>query len=288
MTWGLGAVGIAHGYAYTGRGATVAVLDTGIDLQHPDLQGRVQEGTTARSFVPGQGVQDGNRHGTHCCGTVAGPLISVGGVRYGIAPDVSLLVGKVLSDAGSGWDNQIIDGIQWAASEGANVISMSLGSVRQDNGPYSRLYERVAERLLEGSPGTLLVAAAGNGSRRPLFTMPVENPAACPSILAVAAVDESMAIAAFSCRQMDGIGAVEVSGPGVSVYSSVPGGRFEYLSGTSMATPHVAGVAALYIEANPKIAASELWDRLVADARPLGDHADFGSGMVRAPATGGT
>lgn len=282
-TWGLSAVGVTAGCPYTGEGVKVAVLDTGIDLDHPDFQNRVVEHMNARSFIPGQNVQDGNGHGTHCCGTVAGPETSTGGVRYGVAPNVDLLVGKVLSDGGSGWDNQIIDGIQWAVSQGARVISMSLGSKRRQNQPYNRLYERVTERLLEGSPGVLVVAAAGNASRRPLFTQPVENPAACPSIMAVAAVDRNLTIARFSCRQMDGIAAVDLSGPGVRVYSSVPGGGFDYKSGTSMATPHVAGIAALYCEATPSLSASELWDRLISDARPLGDPADFGAGIVHAP-----
>jgi subtilisin family serine protease len=283
MTWGLRAIGLSPTYRFSGKGVTLAVLDTGIDLEHPDFRGRVSEGTTGRSFVAGQVVQDLHGHGTHCCGTAAGPKTSIGGIRYGVAPDVKLLVGKVLSNSGSGWDDDIVNGINWAVSEGARVVSISLGSARNPDAPYSRLYERVAERLLEERPGTLIIAAAGNESERPAFTKPVGNPAACPSIYSVAAIDRNFAIASFSCRQMDGIGRVDISGPGVGIRSSVPGGRFESFNGTSMATPHVAGAAALYFEAEPALTAAELWDRMLTDSRPLGDPADFGGGIVQVP-----
>ena len=197
MTWGLQAIGVTSPSALTGRGVRVAVLDTGIDLGHADFAGRIQANNT-RSFVEGQAVQDGNGHGTHCCGTIAGPLTSVAGRRYGVAPNVELFVGKVLSNQGSGFDDQIIAGIEWAATSGARVISMSLGSARGVGDAFSPLYERVAERLLRENPGVLLIAAAGNDSNRPFFTRPVGNPAACPSIMGVAAVDADLRIAPFS------------------------------------------------------------------------------------------
>jgi subtilisin family serine protease len=283
-SWCLDMVGVSAGFRLTGLGVKVAVLDTGVDLQHPDFAGRFQEGVNAQSFVPGEPVQDGHGHGTHCAGVVGGPAQSSGGTRYGVAPKADLLVGKVLNNAGSGYDDQILDGIDWAADQGARVISMSLGSARATGGAFPVAYERVAQNLLQGAPGTLLVAAAGNSSARPWFTSPVENPASCPSILAVAAVDSARRVANFSCGQLDSIGEVNLSGPGVAVYSAWTGGGFRSIGGTSMATPHVAGVAALYLEDQPALNAAALWKLLEARAQALGNARDFGKGLVQAPA----
>lgn len=280
-TWGLEAIGITGGYQRaSGKGVRVAVLDTGINLHHPDFAGHIQDGHTA-SFIAGESVQDGHGHGTHCCGVVAGPRISVGGIRYGVAPDVELFVGKVLNDQGRGDDDIIIDGIDWAAEHGCKVISMSLGSPRNPGEPFSAVYEAVAQQLLEG--GVLIVAAAGNDSNRPSSVATVGNPAACPSILAVAAVDRHMHIAEFSCKQLDSVGEVNLSGPGVQVYSSFKGDGFATLDGTSMAAPHVSGTAALYLEANPGVSGRLLWNKLQETARPLEDASDFGRGLVQAP-----
>jgi subtilisin len=283
-SWCLDLVGVTPGFHLTGSGVKVAVLDTGVDLQHSDFANRFQEGVNAQSFVSGEPVQDGHGHGTHCAGVVGGPVQSSGGTRYGVAPGVDLLVGKVLSNAGSGYDDQILDGIDWAAEQGARIISMSLGSARSTGGAFPVVYERVAENLLHESPGTLIIAAAGNSSARPWFTAPVENPASCPTILAVAAVDSGKRVANFSCAQLDEVGEVNLSGPGVAVYSAWTGGGFRSISGTSMATPHAAGVAALYLEDQPALGAAALWKLLEARAQALGNARDFGKGLVRAPA----
>lgn len=283
LTWGLQAIGISATYPFSGKGVKVAVLDTGVDLRHPDLASRFRDGHNARNFIGGSTAQDGHGHGTHCIGTVGGPVNSRFGPRYGVAPDCEVLAGKVLSDAGSGFDDGIIDGIQWAIDMGAHVVSLSLGSARSQNGAFSELYERLAERALEGSPGTLIVAAAGNESERPAFTQPVGNPAACPSVIAVAASDRDHRVAWFSCRAMDGIGRIDITAPGVDVLSAAAGGGTTRMNGTSMATPHVAGVAALRFEATPGTTARAVWDGLVNEARPLGDPADFGAGLIQAP-----
>ncbi len=282
-TWGLAAIGLTKAERPTGRGVKVAVLDTGIDEAHPDFRDRLIT-DNLRSFVRGEPVTDGHGHGTHCCGTVNGPQRPNGSGRaYGVAPDATLLVGKVLSNAGRGEDSTIIEGIQWAVEAGARVISMSLGSPRRPGDPYSQLYERIAERLLRPRKGngTLIVAAAGNESRRPNSLGAVGNPAACPSILSVAAVGSDLGVAPFSSRQLDGIGAVDVAAPGVGVYSSWPGGAYNFLSGTSMATPHVAALAALMFEFEPDMSALEAWDRLKLRARPLGDPLDLGAGLIQ-------
>ena len=282
LTWGLQAIGLPQRGHLTGKDVRVAVLDTGIDLGHPDFHGRVAA-RNMRSFVKGETINDGNGHGTHVAGTLAGPIQSAGKRRYGVAPEVTLLVGKVLNQQGEGFDDQIINAIQWAIEQKARIISMSLGSKRAVDEPYSPLYERIAERALQANPGTIIVAAAGNDSDRPAMTAPVGNPAACPSILAVAACDQNLAVARFSSAEMDGIGAVDLTGPGVNVYSAVPGGGYEAYAGTSMATPHVAGIAALWLEDTPKMTPSELWDRLKISARTLGPAADFGAGLTRIP-----
>jgi subtilisin len=266
----------------TGRGIKVAVLDTGIDLQHPDFRGVFQEGVNAMSFVPNQSVQDGHGHGTHCAGLVAGPAKPKRGPRYGVAPGVELYIGKVLSNGGSGTDDQIIDGIDWAADRGVRIISMSLGSGRFDGEPYAEAYERVARNLLNADPGVLIIAAAGNESFRPFETQPVGNPAACPSMMAVAAVDAQRRIARFSSRS-DSIAQVDVAAPGDSIYSSWSGGGYRLESGTSMATPIAAGIAAIHLQQSPAAMARKLWQTLIDSCVTLGAPVDFGAGIVQAP-----
>jgi subtilisin len=281
-SWPLALIGITPNYRYTGRGVSVAVLDTGIDLGHPDFSGRLQDGVNARYFIQGLSTaQDGLGHGTHCAGIIAGPLNPASGERFGVAPDVALMVGKVLDDDGFGSDDDIIEGIQWAADNGAKVISLSLGSARGPGEDFSQLYETLASRLL--NEGVLLVAATGNESSRPHYTRPVGNPAACPSIMGVGAVDRRMAIARFSDCRMDDIGEVDLVAPGVAIRSSWAGGGYWLDSGTSMACPHVAGVAALHLERDPGLTAVQLRKALVDGAKTLGRAEDFGHGLVQAP-----
>jgi len=284
-TWGLRAIGVATAFPPpTGRGVKVAVLDTGLDLNHPDFRNKVVEGVTARSFVTGISVQDVHGHGTHCAGTVCGPRDSVGGIRYGVAPEAELLVGKVFNNSirPKATDDDILEGITWAEDNGARIINMSLGSSRSTGAEFPLQYEAVARSLLNRpNNSVLLVAAAGNASDRPSSVICVENPAACPSIMAVAAVDIQRRIASFSCKQLDEIGIVDVAAPGVGVYSSVAGGVFEEFDGTSMAAPHVAGLSALYLERTPGMTARQLFDELKTRALALGDLADFGSGLVQ-------
>lgn len=266
----------------TGKNIKVAVIDTGLDLMHPDFA--VLPGNT-QSFVPNEpDVQDQNGHGTHCAGVIAGKAVSAGGFRYSVAPDAELLIAKVLDQYGHGYDDQILDAIDWAADQGADILSMSLGSARQVGQPYSDPYERVASTLL--AQGILLIAAAGNESQRPALIAPVGNPAACPSILAVAAVDGRDQPAFFSCGAVDAIGSVGVAAPGVGVYSAWVGGGYKRISGTSMATPHVAGVAALYIQEFPVLSGQgqALWDSLKLNARQVAAPAtDVGAGVIQVP-----
>jgi subtilisin len=277
LTWGLQATGVAES-PETGAGVTVAVLDTGLDLEHPDFAGRDIE---PRSFVEGQTAQDVQGHGTHVTGTACGALAPGTGRRYGIAHEARILVGKVLGDDGSGTDADILAGMSWAISAGARVISMSLGA---DVREVSTAYETAGRRAL--AAGVLVVAAAGNNARRgagdPGF---VGVPANSPSIMAVGAVDGALAIADFSAASttVEG-GQVDIAAPGVDVYSSWPEPQAtNTISGTSMAAPHVAGVAALWSQ-RTGATGQELWAQLVQAAQRLPLPAsDVGSGLVRAP-----
>lgn len=278
FTWGLQATGV-HESPWTGEGVRLAVLDTGIDLRHPDVVGRRVFNET---FIPGETVQDGNGHGTHTSGSAAGPRTSpTGSRRYGVAGGVSLYIGKVLSDAGSGSDSQVLAGMNWAVAQRCHVISMSLGS----NDPsISLAYEAAGRAALEA--GCVIIAAAGNNARRQSGNFGfVGRPANSRSVIAVGAVDARMAIARFSARTGPAAGGqVDIAGPGVAVYSAWPlPTEYDSIDGTSMATPHVAGIAALVCQATGTTGMS-LWGELVRGAHQLDlPSVDVGAGLVQAP-----
>ena len=279
FTWGLQATGAQNSTA-TGEGIKVAVLDTGFDLTHPDFTGRT---VVSESFVQGEEAQDGHGHGTHCVGTSCGPRETENGPGYGVAFKSDIYVGKVLSNQGSGADGGILSGIDWAIKNGCSVVSMSLGAATQPGQAYSRTFERVATRALD--KGTLIIAAAGNESdRRSSRINPVGHPANCPSIMAISAIDVARKMAWFSCGTVDAIGAIDLTGPGFDVYSSWPMPlRYKTISGTSMATPHAAGIAALVAQATGA-RGLELWARLSQYARRLPLPAtDVGAGLMQAP-----
>ena len=278
-TWGLYATKVLNSN-YTGRGVRLAVLDTGFDLDHPDFAGRI---IVSESFIDGEEVQDGNGHGTHCIGTACGPRAPEILPRYGIAYEAEIYAGKVLGNNGSGDDTGILGGIEWAITNQCAIISMSLGAPTSVGETFSQVYEVAAQRAL--AAGTLIIAAAGNDSSRPELISPVSHPANCPSIMAIAALDRKGAIAYFSCGGVSGDGGqVDIAGPGVAVHSSWPiPRRYNNISGTSMATPHVAGIAALFAEAKGA-RGSQLWSLLTQNARRSNLPArDVGAGLVQAP-----
>jgi subtilisin len=280
LTWGLQITKAAIS-RFNGRNIRVAVLDTGLDLGHPDFVGRA---IASRSFVAGQPVQDGHGHGTHCIGTACGPRQPTQLPRYGIAFNAEIFAGKVLSNQGSGGDAGILAGIQWAITNKCQVVSMSLGAPVSVGQAFSQIFEQVARRAL--NLGTLIIAAAGNDSNRPGIISPVSHPANCPSIMAVGAIDQQVRIAFFSNGGLNPQGGqVDIAGPGVAVISSFPRPTLRRtLSGTSMATPHVAGIAALLAEANPGVRGRALASLLLQTARRLQLPArDVGSGLVQAP-----
>lgn len=278
FTWGLQAIGVPT-TRFTGRGIKVAILDTGFDLQHPDFRGRA---ITSKAFA-GVPVQDVFGHGTHCVGTACGPQRPASGVRrYGVASGADIFVGKVFNNAArpAAATGDVIAGIEWAVTNGCRVVSLSLGV------PINQKllqYETPLRRALQA--GTLVVAAAGNNADRPTTAGFVEPPANADAAMAVAAVDRHLRIARFSARssQVTGTGGiVNIAAPGVAVFSSLPG-RHGLLDGTSMATPHVAGLAALWAEATGDKGAA-LWQRVLGSVRPLNiPSIDVGGGLAQAP-----
>ena len=307
--WGVQAVG-ADTSPVSGQGIVVAVLDTGIDSTHPAFAGvnLVEEDFTS------EGNGDRNGHGTHCAGTIFGR--DVQNQRIGIARGVTkALIGKVIGSRG-GDSLSIAKAIHWAVQNGAHVISMSLGidfpgyaKSLQDQGfppelAISRalegyrlnvqLFQTLASLIAAEAPftqGSVIVAAAGNEARRninPDFEIAVSPPAVAEGIVSVAALGQGaqgLEVAFFSNT------GANVSGPGVAILSAAPGGGFATMSGTSMATPHVAGVAALWAErvkSTGILNVLQLKTRLLGSATTAGlrsgtDLFDVGLGLIRAP-----
>ena len=280
-TWGLMACRVP-GSRFTGVGIKVAVLDTGLDLSHPDFQGRA---ITSQSFVDGEEVQDGYGHGTHCIGTSCGPTSPpLGPPRYGVAGSAEIFVGKVLNNLGGGTDGSILAGIDWSLAKGCHIISMSLGRRVPPGEPPQQAYEAAGSRAL--AVGCLIVAAAGNDSQRPDIILPVGSPANASTILAAASIGEDLNISFFSNGGINADGGeVNIAGPGENVFSTVPmPGRYGLKSGTSMATPHVAGVAVLLAGSDQSLRGQALWKRLTETAKPLPLPAkEVGAGLVQAP-----
>jgi subtilisin family serine protease len=280
FTWGLQATNV-HKSAFSGRGIRIAVLDTGFNLDHPDFRGRA---ITAASFS-GAPVEDIHAHGTHCIGTSCGPQKPITGVRrYGIAFNAEIFVGKVFNEdpRPSASTSNVLAGIEWAMTQDCHVASLSLGVAINQK---IEQYKTPMRRALNG--GLLVVAAAGNNARRPDNPGFVEPPANSDAVMAVGAVDNKLVIASFSAQssQITGDGGkVNIVAPGVQIFSSVPGARGNHalFDGTSMATPHVAGIAALWAEAKQERGPA-LWARLIQSAKPMGNTDDMGAGLVQAP-----
>ncbi len=307
-TWGVEAVGVTQSQ-FDGTGVKVAVLDTGIDRNHDAFKG---VNLTRKNFTT-EGDDDLHGHGTHCAGTIFGR--DVNGLRIGVARGITdAIIGKVLGQGG-GSSAQLVEAIQWAVSQGANVVSMSLGIdfpgfVKQltDDGMQIEpatsialeqyranvnLFSRLADLLVSRSAvqeATLIVAACGNESKRPQFEVAVSPPAAGTGIISVGALADGGAngytVANFSNTQCN------VSGPGVSVISAKPGGGLTSMSGTSMATPHAAGVAALWAQKQLTDSGGILSDVLSGQLLATADRAslapnmareDVGEGIIQAP-----
>ncbi|WP_026411821.1 S8 family serine peptidase [Actinomadura oligospora] len=266
-----------------GSGATVAVLDTGLDVTHPDMAGRVADGST--SFVPGQDITDRIGHGTHVSSTIAGTGAASGGKQSGVAPEARVVMGKVLGDDGYGQDSWIIAGMEWAASK-ARVVSMSLGdpSVTVAGDPMAQAVDR-----LSAQTGSLFVIAAGNSGGEGT----VSSPGLADSALTVGAVDANDERAYFSSmgpRGGDHGMKPDIAAPGVDIIAArskdSPGsGSYVRMSGTSMATPHVAGAAAILAQQHPDWKAPQLKAALMSTSTELKGASAFelGSGRLWLP-----
>jgi thermitase len=252
-------------------GVKVGIVDTGIDKTHPDLAGKAVG--CATSYNTGLLIHNGvcaddNGHGSHVSGTISANTNNAQGVA-GVAFNSPIVMCKALATAaGTGLTSDIANCINWVAGQGVKVISMSLG------GGDNATLKAAVQRAYNNGNGVLLVAAAGNDGDATL-----NYPAAYPEVVSVAATDNKDHRASFSNANAD----VEVAAPGVNVESTYAGGLYMQLSGTSMATPHVAGVAAVIADLNPTANAATLRSKLdaaVDDIGPAGRDTSFGFGRV--------
>ena len=270
-----------------GAGVTIAILDTGIDKTHLMLKGKVIK----EEVFSGTSLTPCGSHGTHVAGIAAGTK-AYGGSYDGVAPDAKIMSGKVLGETGEcyGYWDQIIAGINWAVDpdgnpstdDGADVISMSLGGAHSD--PFGPASMAIKDAVDAGVP---VVVASGNcGPCSPCEGyIGVSTPGVSPYAITVGAVNDYNEYACFSSGEyVEGVGIKpDVVAPGVAIMSSVPGNRYESWQGTSMATPHVAGAAALLIQANPQITPEQIKAIFEYTATDLGDEGKdikFGSGLI--------
>jgi subtilisin family serine protease len=228
LTWNIDRVDaeISWGIS-TGDPVKVGVIDTGIDLKHPDLQANIKGGYNA--INPLKSPNDDNGHGTHVAGIIAALNNSIGVV--GVGPNIDLYAIKVLNASGSGYLSDVIEGLDWARTNGMQVVNMSLGT-SQD---VQSFHDAIVRAY---NAGVTIVAAAGNSGGA------VSYPAAYPEVIAVSATDQNNQIASWSSRGPE----VDLAAPGVNIYSTYKGQSYATLSGTSMAAPHVSGAAALIID----------------------------------------
>ncbi|MCE5258765.1 MAG: S8 family peptidase [Chloroflexi bacterium] len=256
--------------ALTGKGIKIAVVDTGIDQSHPDFQGRILN----TYDITGETVQDGCGHGTHCASIAAGSGAASKSKYRGVAPEASLLIAKVLRNDGSGMMSDVMDGVEWAVDQGAQVISLSLGEAGSSDGndPLCDLCEAAVQR------GVVVVAAAGNEGP---MGYSVGSPAAAPNIITIGAASDLDRIAEFSSRGPTADGRVkpDVVLPGVDIIAARAQGTsmgmpldayYTSASGTSMATPHAAGLCALILQADSKLKPADIKKIMMDTARDLG------------------
>ena len=302
-TWGVartGAMACWGAFGARGKGIKVAVLDTGVDAQHPDLKGKVhayaefdRAGKVVRESLRQARDEDG--HGTHVCGTIAGGNAS--GRWIGMAPEATLLVGRVLPPEGSS-DRQILAGMQWALDRGADLINLSLGATALSP---SEIMENYTNMIVNANAlGVPVVIAVGNDGAQTSG-----SPGNDFYSLTVGATDSDDLAAGFSggrtqvieqSRYLDPAdlpllySKPDLSAPGVAVYSAMPGKRWQTLSGTSMATPHVSGAIAILLSGLPVLRQIRGFDRvnviqqlLISSVKELGESGQnhrFGFGRL--------
>ena len=275
LPWGVDRIDAELAWATsTGAGVKVAIVDTGIDMDHPDLVANIKGGFNAIAprgrYDDPNNFDDDHGHGSHCAGIVAAVNNDIGVV--GVAPDAWLYGVKVLGKGGTGKTSDCIEGIQWCADNGMDVISMSWGS---------STYDQAINDACEAAwnAGCVLVSSAGNSG----VESPDGYPSAYPSVMAISATDSSDNMASFSNYGAE----IELAAPGVSVYSCYKEGGYVTMSGTSMSCPHVSGVAALILAAYPSYTNEQVRQTLWNTAEDLGDPGwdiYYGYGLVDAEA----
>ncbi|MEA3335206.1 MAG: S8 family peptidase [Chloroflexota bacterium] len=255
-----------------GSGVRVAVVDTGIDPDHPDLQGRI---AAVKDFTKADGdARDGNGHGTHVAGTIAGSGEASDGTYKGVAPQAELLVAKVLRDNGSGMTSDVMAGVEWAVFEDAQVINLSLGSSINCDG--SDALSTLCDEAV--AQGVVVCAAAGNAGP---FPGTVGSPGCARRVITIGATDDDDQITGFSSRgpTRDGRIKPDICFPGNAIVAARAEGTsmgepvnayYTTGSGTSMATPHAAGAAALLLQAFPDLTPDEVKRQLMQSAVDLG------------------
>ncbi|MFE3927703.1 S8 family peptidase [Streptomyces albogriseolus] len=270
---------------YDGKGVKIAVLDTGVDATHPDLKGQV---TASKNFTSAPTTGDVVGHGTHVASIAAGTGAQSKGTYKGVAPGAKILNGKVLDDAGFGDDSGILAGMEWAAAQGADIVNMSLGGM---DTPETDPLEAAVDKL-SAEKGILFAIAAGNEGPQS-----IGSPGSADSALTVGAVDDKDKLADFSStgpRLGDGAVKPDLTAPGVDITAASAKGNdiakevgekpagYMTISGTSMATPHVAGAAALLKQQHPEWKYAELKGALTASTKD-GKYTPFeqGSGRVQ-------
>ena len=274
LPWGVDRVDAELAFTTNpGSAVKVGIVDTGIDLTHPDLALNIKGGVN--TINPLKSANDDNGHGSHVAGTAAALNNTIGVV--GVGPAVHLYAIKVLNKNGSGFLSDVIEGLQWAIANNMQVINMSLGTGSDIQSFRDAV---VAVR----NAGIVQAAAAGNSGGAVSF------PAAYPEVIAVSATDQTNIIASFSSRGLE----VDLASPGVSIPSTYKGGKYATLSGTSMASPHVAGAAALVLNTLVGIYDANgngLWDpaevqtKLEATSTDLGTAGKdnlYGAGLLNA------
>ena len=252
-----------------GSGVRIAIVDTGIDTAHPDFQGRIAE----VGDLTGEGPEDHHGHGTHCAGIAAGAGAASGGKYRGAAPKATIYAAKVLRSDGQGMMSDVMAGIEWAVERGVQVISLSLGGPGPCDG--SDALCETCDAAWER--GIVVVAAGGNEGPSP-YT--VGSPGCAKNVITIGAVNSQDRVAGFSSRGPTSDGRVkpDVAFPGVDIVSARAAGTslghvvdqyYTSASGTSMATPHAAGVCALLLQAEPKLTPGQVKTRLLSTAVDL-------------------
>jgi serine protease AprX len=267
----------------TGENVRIAIVDTGIDTEHPDFQGRIG----AITDFTGEGPADGNGHGTHCASIAAGSGAARGAKYRGVAPAAAIFAAKVLRSDGQGMMSDVMAGVEWAVDQGTQVISLSLGTTGPCDGT-DALCETCEAAV---RAGIIVCIAAGNDGPN---SYTVGSPGCAPNVLTIGACDNADRIAAFSSRGPTADGRVkpDILFPGVNIVAARAKGTamgtvlddyYTSASGTSMATPHAAGVAALLLQAQPDLTPAQIKGRLMNTAIDLGASANAqGSGRADA------